>query len=161
MRRKWREKYCRLTSQAVGRSCCSRSCSVVLESGFQLDSLEYTHMFARIYTHYRHGAGPLGTNIARKCRYFLFSHFILDFEIQSFRHILECDQQDAILKLIFYFSQCSALHVSGVFRPSSGAYKKCKHSIGYCRAFLLPTASGRQQESTTVPDAVFTVFISS
>ena len=51
MRRKWRQKYCRLITQVVGSSCCSRSCSIVLEYGFQLDSVEYArHVRPYLYT---------------------------------------------------------------------------------------------------------------
>jgi hypothetical protein len=50
MRRKWRENDCQLLTQAVGRSFCSRSCSIVLEPGFQLDSLRYTHVRPYLYT---------------------------------------------------------------------------------------------------------------
>jgi hypothetical protein len=75
------------------------------------------------------------------------------FQSQYHYILLKYDQQDATFAIIFYFSQFSALHVSGVLRPSSGAHKNCKHSIRYCRAFLLPGASA------TVPDAVFTVLL--
>jgi hypothetical protein len=41
--------------------------------------------------------------------------------------------------LLFQSMLCSTSF--GLFRPSSGAHKNCKHSIGYSRAFLLPAAS--------------------
>jgi hypothetical protein len=63
----------------------------------------------------------------------------------------------------------SALYMfRAVFPSSSGVYKKCTYSLGYCHAFLLSTAgvdelfqsihtSRRQQESMTIPKAAHTV----
>jgi hypothetical protein len=63
----------------------------------------------------------------------------------------------------------NAVHVSGGFPAHHQELKNCIHSIGYCQSFLLPTssvgesfrlihASGRQQKSLAIPDAVCTVF---
>ena len=69
-------------------------------------------------------------NIAHKCVFFITN------EMQ----LIKCS-----------FIIRSAVHVSGGFRPSSGAYKNCMCSLGCCHAFLLSTAGVGGLEVPTHP----------
>jgi hypothetical protein len=60
------EEYCWAITQAMGRSCCGRSGSSVLELGFQLDLLAYTYLFHHMHIQLRLAqnstpAAPCGT----------------------------------------------------------------------------------------------------
>ena len=46
------EKYCWAITQAAGRSYCGRSDSSLVQPGFQLDCLVYTHIVGHIFVIY-------------------------------------------------------------------------------------------------------------
>jgi hypothetical protein len=47
------EEYCWVITQAVGRSCCGRLCSCVLEVGFHFDCRAYTDICIHMCTQFR------------------------------------------------------------------------------------------------------------
>jgi len=50
---KMAEEYCWVITLAVSRLCCGQPGSSILEFGFQLDTIVYTHTVEHMDTHFR------------------------------------------------------------------------------------------------------------